>query len=176
MCGRNDSTWCQNRQTHTSLYTADSLPWAKTSCPIVMYRRLFLVTSVLIGHVYSAFIQSSSARTTQLIRESIRHVHNKNVQPSNDCIKTEYVPLSSGVTMEIISTMANPRASRGKPPLLFIHGSLHAAWCWVENYLPHFSGLGYDSVAISLRVRVLHVSVFPLVYISALYWINGGSS
>ena len=36
-------------------------------------------------------------------------------------------------------------------PLLFIHGSCHAAWCWAENFLDYFAAHGYDSYALSLR-------------------------
>jgi pimeloyl-ACP methyl ester carboxylesterase len=38
-----------------------------------------------------------------------------------------------------------------KPPIIFIHGSFHAAWCYAENYLDFFSSLGHHSYAISLR-------------------------
>ena len=38
-----------------------------------------------------------------------------------------------------------------KAPILFIHGSFHAAWCYEENYLDFFSGLGHQCYAISLR-------------------------
>ncbi|OBA76793.1 alpha/beta hydrolase [Mycobacterium sp. 1554424.7] len=36
-------------------------------------------------------------------------------------------------------------------PLLFIHGSWHAAWCWDENFLDFFADKGYRAVAVSLR-------------------------
>ncbi|GBF33015.1 hypothetical protein DCCM_2112 [Desulfocucumis palustris] len=37
------------------------------------------------------------------------------------------------------------------PPLLFIHGASHGAWCWRENFLPYFSSKGFSSYALSLR-------------------------
>lgn len=37
------------------------------------------------------------------------------------------------------------------PPLLFVHGSFHGAWCWEEHFLPHFAAEGYDCYALSLR-------------------------
>jgi len=37
------------------------------------------------------------------------------------------------------------------PPLLFIHGAFHGAWCWKENFLPYFSSKGFHSYALSLR-------------------------
>ncbi|QLL05732.1 alpha/beta hydrolase [Mycobacterium vicinigordonae] len=36
-------------------------------------------------------------------------------------------------------------------PLLFVHGSWHAAWCWDENFLDYFADKGYRAVALSLR-------------------------
>ncbi|MBX3650982.1 MAG: alpha/beta hydrolase [Burkholderiales bacterium] len=44
---------------------------------------------------------------------------------------------------------ATPRA-RGRP-LLFVHGAFCGAWCWDENFLPYFAGLGYDAWAVDLR-------------------------
>ena len=38
-----------------------------------------------------------------------------------------------------------------KAPILFIHGSYHAAWCYGENYLKYFSSLGHNCYAVSLR-------------------------
>lgn len=36
-------------------------------------------------------------------------------------------------------------------PLLFVHGSWHAAWCWDEHFLGFFADRGYRAVALSLR-------------------------
>jgi len=38
-----------------------------------------------------------------------------------------------------------------KPPLLFIHGAWHGAWCWDEQFLDFFADKGYRSLAVSLR-------------------------
>lgn len=37
------------------------------------------------------------------------------------------------------------------PPLLFVHGICHGAWCWEENYTPFFSGHGFETLALDLR-------------------------
>ncbi|CAK7344335.1 unnamed protein product [Dovyalis caffra] len=68
--------------------------------------------------------------------------------------------LPSGLKMEVIEQKGlvladkennrDPRESRKNPPLVFVHGSYHAAWCWAEHWLPFFSGFGFDSYAISL--------------------------
>src|SRR5574340_123070 len=36
-------------------------------------------------------------------------------------------------------------------PLLFVHGSWHAAWCWDEHFLDYFADRGYRALAVSLR-------------------------
>ena len=45
----------------------------------------------------------------------------------------------------------SPAEPTQKPPILCIHGAYHAAWCWEENFLPHFAALGYETAAVSLR-------------------------
>ena len=39
----------------------------------------------------------------------------------------------------------------GRPPLLFVHGAWHGAWCWQERWLPAAAAAGWHSVAVSLR-------------------------
>ncbi|XP_064979988.1 uncharacterized protein LOC135622251 isoform X1 [Musa acuminata AAA Group] len=62
--------------------------------------------------------------------------------------------LPSGLAIEVIFQEAQAAAAAEEglrnPPLVFIHGSFHAAWCWVEHWLPFFSDSGYDCYALSL--------------------------
>lgn len=51
--------------------------------------------------------------------------------------------------LELISLPAR-RRGRG-PPLLFIHGGFHGAWCWADHFMPWFADRGYNCHAISLR-------------------------
>ena len=51
--------------------------------------------------------------------------------------------------LEIISR--EPKTRRCSTPLLFVHGTGHAAWCWDENFLPYFAEKGFSSHAVSLR-------------------------
>jgi pimeloyl-ACP methyl ester carboxylesterase len=37
------------------------------------------------------------------------------------------------------------------PPILFVHGLWHGAWCWEEHFVPWFRGRGYEATAITLR-------------------------
>jgi pimeloyl-ACP methyl ester carboxylesterase len=41
--------------------------------------------------------------------------------------------------------------SRNAPPLLFVHGAWHGAWCWDEHFLGYFSQRGFWAHAVSLR-------------------------
>jgi pimeloyl-ACP methyl ester carboxylesterase len=51
--------------------------------------------------------------------------------------------------LEVISH--EPRDKRFDAPLLFVHGTGHAAWCWDENFLPYFAEKGFSAHAVSLR-------------------------
>ncbi len=43
-----------------------------------------------------------------------------------------------------------PAADAGRPPLLFVHGLGHGAWCW-ESWLDAAAEAGYPAYAVSLR-------------------------
>lgn len=61
--------------------------------------------------------------------------------------------LPSGLRLEVLSLDGNGDGIRdggGKAPLVFVHGSYHAAWCWGVHWLPYFAALGYDCYAVSL--------------------------
>lgn len=47
-------------------------------------------------------------------------------------------------------------------PLLFVHGAMHAAWCWDEHFLDFFSSRGFRAVALSLRGHGSSTTVKPL--------------
>jgi pimeloyl-ACP methyl ester carboxylesterase len=51
--------------------------------------------------------------------------------------------------LEIISK--KPEGTSQKPPILFVHGAWHGAWCWNKYFLPYFAQKGYVSYALSLR-------------------------
>lgn len=61
--------------------------------------------------------------------------------------------LPDGKRLELIVQKGADQASSPRPPLLFIHGSYHSAWCWQENFLPYFSSRGYDCYSLSLRAQ-----------------------
>jgi len=61
----------------------------------------------------------------------------------------------SAVHREVISAVPSgwqdqPRAER-KPPLLFVHGLAHGAWCFAEHWLPAAKEQGFPAYALSLR-------------------------
>ncbi len=51
--------------------------------------------------------------------------------------------------LELLSMRAKGD-SKG-PPLLFVHGGFHGAWCWADHFMPWFTERGFDCYAISLR-------------------------
>jgi pimeloyl-ACP methyl ester carboxylesterase len=44
-----------------------------------------------------------------------------------------------------------PQRESRKPPVLFVHGAWHGAWCWDEHFLDFFADRGHLAVALSLR-------------------------
>lgn len=66
-------------------------------------------------------------------------------------IETSMHTLPDGMRLEVLRMPSSTENSNKKTPLLFIHGSYHAAWCWKINFMPYFSAAGYDTIAISVR-------------------------
>jgi pimeloyl-ACP methyl ester carboxylesterase len=69
-----------------------------------------------------------------------------------------FAPLrSSAVTaavspkLEVISRL--PSSPRPAPPILFVHGAWHGAWCWDEFFLDYFAAHGFEAHALSLRAH-----------------------
>lgn len=60
------------------------------------------------------------------------------------------VTLSDGRHLEVLKLEAASGECAGRPPLVFVHGSFHAAWCWEEHWLPWFAARGWDVAAVSL--------------------------
>ena len=71
--------------------------------------------------------------------------------------------LPSGLKMEVIVQKKNVVVEKEEechsPPLVFVHGSYHAAWCWAEHWLPFFSASGFDCYALSLLGQVHPLSL-----------------
>ncbi|XP_057753227.1 uncharacterized protein LOC130972906 [Arachis stenosperma] len=66
--------------------------------------------------------------------------------------------LPSGLSMEVIVQKKKKKKNvegeeEKKSPLVFVHGSYHAAWCWAEHWLPFFSASGFDCYALSLLAQ-----------------------
>jgi len=59
--------------------------------------------------------------------------------------------LPDGTPLELLSI--NGDAAAARPPLLLVHGSGHAAWCWADKFMPALADRGWDAHAVSLRGR-----------------------
>ncbi len=44
-----------------------------------------------------------------------------------------------------------PASPTARPPIIFIHGVYHGAWCWDEFFLDYFTHHGYEVYALNLR-------------------------
>src|SRR5436305_10216157 len=53
--------------------------------------------------------------------------------------------------LEIIARL--PAKPRRAPPIVFVHGAWHAAWCWEDHFLDYFANLGFACYAVNLRGR-----------------------
>lgn len=53
------------------------------------------------------------------------------------------------VEREILEVL--PERPTDKPPLLFVHGVAHGAWCWQEHWMPEAAAHGWPTYAVSLR-------------------------
>src|SRR5579863_3454074 len=51
--------------------------------------------------------------------------------------------------LEIVSRL--PSKPRLAPPLVFVHGAWHGAWCWEDRFLDYFADLGFACYALNLR-------------------------
>ncbi len=56
----------------------------------------------------------------------------------------------TGNRLHIVSKSAKS-GSGGKPPIVFVHGAWHGAWCWDAHFLDHFADQGFDCHALDLR-------------------------
>mgnify|MGYP006283274651 CR=1 FL=1 len=73
------------------------------------------------------------------------------ISSSSVATETYFHSCADGKRLEVLRTKTS--SSSSKPPLLFVHGSYHAAWCWEEKFFPYFAALGYECYAVSLRAQ-----------------------
>jgi pimeloyl-ACP methyl ester carboxylesterase len=64
--------------------------------------------------------------------------------------KDQQILLPNGISAQVLSSLPKSESSN-KPPLVFLHGGFHAAWCWTEKFFPYFVSLGYPVLAFSWR-------------------------
>ncbi|KAK9829262.1 hypothetical protein WJX72_004843 [[Myrmecia] bisecta] len=74
--------------------------------------------------------------------------------------------LPDGLKLQVLYQRSSKSTDR--PPLLFIHGSGHGAWCWQEHFMPYFAERGWDTYALSLRAQAGSEQVEGLKYAGTL--------
>lgn len=57
-------------------------------------------------------------------------------------------------------------------PLLFVHGGVHAAWCWDEHFLDFFAAKGFRAAAVSLRGHGTSPTAKPLPRVSIIDYVD----
>ncbi|KAL4445877.1 hypothetical protein ABPG77_009076 [Micractinium sp. CCAP 211/92] len=71
--------------------------------------------------------------------------------PEPGFVREQRHTLPDGVGLELLHLPAAAASASPRPPLLFVHGSYHGAWCWRERWMPYFAAAGYECYAVSLR-------------------------
>jgi hypothetical protein len=104
-------------------------------------------------------IASRDIFTPQLARRHTKNATTIHAMSSEAASATTYHVLPSGQQLEVIERKAKKSAGA---PVVFVHGSSHAAWCWEEHWLDYFAGNGHDAYAISLLGQVRGVSIQDL--------------
>src|ERR1700722_9874781 len=66
-------------------------------------------------------------------------------------LKTSAAPAAIRPKLGVISKA--PSSPRAAPPILFVHGAWHGAWCWDEFFLDYFAAHGFEAHALSLRAH-----------------------
>lgn len=56
---------------------------------------------------------------------------------------------SADCGLELVSCSASKECNG--PPLLFVHGGFHGAWCWNDHFMPWFAERGFNCHSISYR-------------------------
>ncbi len=52
--------------------------------------------------------------------------------------------------MQLEIVRAHPSKKTTKPPIVFVHGMWHGAWCWESNFMRRFVDAGYPCIALSM--------------------------
>ena len=133
----------------------------KTSASLFSTMKLALLLSMIMVRSRSFIIVADrkGSRQVRFFPNCAKENDSPSLEPDIQSSKTytrseQKVHLDTGIDMQVITYLPIQDSivnQQSRPPLLFLHGSFHGAWCWEEHFLPYFSSLGYPSVAISWR-------------------------
>ena len=112
--------------------------------PFAMNKHPFVTTSSSTAILMSTDADADSSNTDNEMVDII------------NIIMTQDFQLSTGVQMQVMSALPPKNTVQQttgimKPPILFLHGSFHGAWCWAEHFFPYFVARGYPVIAPNWR-------------------------
>lgn len=134
----------------SKLQAGATLPGCRLLAQQLSSSKLFTSTDV---------IASRDNFTPQLARRHTKNATTIHAMTSEAATDTAHHVLPSGQQLEVIERKAKKSAGA---PVVFVHGSSHAAWCWDEHWLDYFADNGHDAYAISLLGQVRGVSIQDL--------------
>lgn len=127
--------------------------------PTPLIRITLLVVALVAGSrtivLPSTMALASSSSSTKM------NMNDVTLDDNNVVLQESYITLpTTGVTAQIV--YGHPKRKKKtiktgvddiekKPPLVFLHGSFHGAWCWQEHWMPYFVSHGYQCVALNWR-------------------------
>ncbi|KAL6747522.1 esterase-like protein [Haematococcus lacustris] len=98
-------------------------------------------------------IASTRCARSRLLRHRVASTPPEAVQRQSLVEQLRHIT-QDGTGLELLLQRANLQGDLPeRPPLLFVHGSYHAAWCWADHFLPYFAARGFNSYAVSLRAQ-----------------------
>ena len=118
---------------------------------MILYRLQLLLFYLLLIQSFPPFSNAfMMPPTSAAAASSSSSLFDKSNSSPTTTIKDEQIILpTTNIKAQVISCV--PTKKTNKPPIIFLHGSFHGAWCWEEKYIPYFVKEGYPCVAYSWR-------------------------
>lgn len=130
-------------------YNSTAMNTLRIKRSVVLVLALMLWDEIAAFGASSCSIQRHSTVSSRLLAQCTTTDTDtvSNVLPEN--VKELKIHLDTGIDAQVF--VGKPPTPPKLPPLVFIHGSFHAGWCWTERFFPYFIEKGYPVIALSLR-------------------------